>query len=310
MDIRRSVARLLSPQIILSLIYIRNLFHRDAFRRNQTLRREWRWHLLRRQSIRSGQFLRCALHDEMALFDIPQGSAISKSVFLQGSWEEPETQFLKKFVKSNMVVFDIGANIGAHTLLLSKLVGTTGQVHAFEPSRAFELLQYNVTENRIDNVVCNRLAVGDKEGTLTLNEMLPGLETFTSIGTPVFKGGMSGTQFSVAMTSLDAYCETHHIQQIDLIKIDIEGAEILALQGAIHILKQHLVKAWLFELNSRILRSLNHTPGDMLDIFQAAGYELFMLDDQGEARLFNVDDLSGKRDNIAILPDARRLLGV
>ena len=152
---------------------------------------------------------------------------------LNGSYEEFETKLVKKHIKSGDIVVDLGANIGYYTLLFAKLVGETGTVYAFEPDPTnFALLKKNVEINEYKNVVLEQKAVSDKSGSvrLYLNEENKGDHR-------IYNSGEGRKSIAVKSVNLDNYFEVH--QRIDFIKMDIQGAEGLALKGMKNILSKN-----------------------------------------------------------------------
>ena len=91
-------------------------------------------------------------------------------IYYFGMWEPRQTRAVSRLVKRSDICLDIGANIGWYTMLLSKLVGDTGAVHAFEPDpRAFFMLSDNVTLNEgPSNIVLNKIGLSKIAGSGTL----------------------------------------------------------------------------------------------------------------------------------------------
>lgn len=147
-----------------------------------------------------------------------------------------------KTVKQGMVVLDIGAHVGIYTLLISKLVGEKGCVVAFEPSpQIYRRLQGNIEKNHILNIVAENIAVADYVGEVTLfNPSRGSIFRFKIVSCPqihlhgtgssILKQG-KGEKITVKCTTLDHYCKTHNLNP-DLIKIDVEGAEMHVIKGA------------------------------------------------------------------------------
>lgn len=143
------------------------------------------------------------------------------SLGLSYSSFEPEiTALFKKYLNQKSVVIDVGANIGYHTVILSKLAK---QVIAFEPEpNNFKLLKKNIEANHCDNIVAVNLGLSDIVGNadLHLSESNMGGHSMVAEGKAV----------TISLTTLDDYLKG---ERIDLIKMDIEGAEGLALKGMI-----------------------------------------------------------------------------
>jgi FkbM family methyltransferase len=133
-----------------------------------------------------------------------------------------------------MSFWDVGAHIGEHTLLAARAVGNAGEIHAFEPSpETYALLAANVTSNGLQTVRLNRLAVSDtcKDTTFQVFD-----EPAISCLTPSEKEDRTykSQQIHVACVSLDHYGKDKRVP--DLIKIDVEGAELSVLEGMVNLL--------------------------------------------------------------------------
>jgi len=147
---------------------------------------------------------------------------IGKSLELWGEYCECEVALWRKFVKPGWRVIDGGANIGVLTVPLAEMVGYEGMVHAFEPQEElFELLKQNADR---PNVRLFQVALGSADGGQVAVPFLNELAT-TNYGC-VQTGWGSGR---ADVRTIDALFAN---KQIDFIKLDIEGAETFALEGA------------------------------------------------------------------------------
>jgi FkbM family methyltransferase len=140
-----------------------------------------------------------------------------------GSYELGKRSLFVKMIPPGGVCFDLGANVGYYTLLLSVLAGPRGRVFAFEPlPRNLEYLRRHLALNRTLNATVIEAAVADRSGTVRFEE-----DASTSKG----RIGSQGT-LEVQAIALDEWIDAGKIPQPSLLKIDIEGAELSALQGA------------------------------------------------------------------------------
>jgi FkbM family methyltransferase len=224
---------------------------------------------------------------------------ISRRIFSTGEWEPAELQFIRSYVKPGMVVMDVGANIGVHTLTLAECVGPAGSVHSFEPTGVFETLRYNVHQNGFDSRAhLNHCAVGAHEGSLRLLECKPGYELFTSEGTPLAPEAATDRYVEYPMTSLDAYTAKQGVRHIDFLKVDVEGSEDRVFEGAQELLARGAVGCILFELNEVCMRHNGRSAAAFLESLRSAGYHLSMV--AADARFLPIPgDLSGAVFNIA-----------
>ena len=144
-----------------------------------------------------------------------------------GVFEPYSVSWVKRLVKPNMVVADIGANFGYYSLLFSSLVGQQGHVFAFEPSARFRSrLEEHIEMNKARNITVVDRGLSDKEETLSL---LMGGDTasFHWVG----KDDPLDIE-KVTLTTLDKFVQAHSLSGLDFIKIDIDGHEPRFLEGA------------------------------------------------------------------------------
>jgi FkbM family methyltransferase len=148
-----------------------------------------------------------------------------------GSYERNNALLLCSLCRPGMVAFDVGANAGYFTLLLSRASGQHGKVVAFEPDPSnLAILRHHLQINRVTNVSVVPLAVTDQDGE-TAFDCAASMGPITSNGSTL-----------VRTTRLDQFPSP------DLIKMDIEGGEALAVLGALGILSErHTI--WFIELH-------------------------------------------------------------
>lgn len=148
----------------------------------------------------------------------------TRSSFFFGTYELEQTDLFCKLVKPGDVVYDVGAHFGYYTLLASKLVGAQGRALAFEPSPPnLARLYRHVELNRCSNVQVLELAVSDREGVAHFET-----RTGSGLGHLAADGPVE-----VKVTRLDAL---EGYPRPNVMKIDVEGAEVAVLQGAASLL--------------------------------------------------------------------------
>ncbi len=140
-----------------------------------------------------------------------------------GSYEFEKRRAFEETVRPGSVVFDLGAQAGFYTLLASTLVGPTGRVLAFEPlPRNLFYLKEHVRLNNISNVTIIDAAVSDRVGVAYFDQ-----------GCSRLMGHLAeGGELRVETVMLDKLVLEGRVPAPDLMKIDIEGAEAMALEGA------------------------------------------------------------------------------
>ena len=149
--------------------------------------------------------------------------------FIAGTYEPEKTRCITATTEIGMTVFDVGAHVGYFSLIMSQLVGPEGEIHAFEPrdlNRDF--LKTHIRLNKIRNVQVHSHCLGDHIGQVRF-------ETRTGSGTGHVSSSRNVTVF---MTTIDALVKRGVLPLPDLIKIDVEGAEMLVLQGGYETIRK------------------------------------------------------------------------
>lgn len=192
--------------------------------------------------------------------------------------ERAERIFYLETLRDEMTVFDVGANVGEMTLLFSRFVGAGGNVHAFEPGgEAFERLTTVCRAASLRNVRLNRLALAEEAGTVNLHVYEDDyLGWSTRAVRPLEDYGIHvkprATE-EVPATTVDLYCEREGVARIDLLKIDVEGAELQVLVGARRMLNERRVRCVTFEFGQTTF-DMGNTPDEIESYLKDAGYEL------------------------------------
>jgi FkbM family methyltransferase len=152
----------------------------------------------------------------------------NKALFLYGVCEIAETRLVQSLLRVGMTFADIGANIGYYAMLAGRLVGPDGRVFAFEPNPEIHgRLVENARLNGLANVTTSTEAVTDHEGTVTFYASATPENSGISSTIP---GAGLGEARIVPATTLDAFAARIG-RKLDLVKIDVEGAELQVLEG-------------------------------------------------------------------------------
>ncbi len=173
-----------------------------------------------------------------SLYMVPEGH-IAQAIW-QWGFEETERGFVERYLQPGMCVLNVGANSGLYAILAGRIVGPSGEVHAFEPATVnVDRLRRNLALNGLSNVSVNDCAVSDTSGTLELcrDPMHPQLDSHYSVR--ALGGGRGDLIERVQSTSLDEYWLRHcrgKLRPVDMIIIDVEGAELQVIKGAMSLL--------------------------------------------------------------------------
>jgi FkbM family methyltransferase len=163
---------------------------------------------------------------------LDKNDAVVSGALTFGVYEQFEASLFKKTLKLGMKVVDIGANIGYYTLIASKLVGDSGKVFAFEPDDTnFSLLEKSISYNKRTNTTLFHSALGNFVGTaeLFLSESNKGDHRVYQVTDE------NRSKIAIKMTTLDSAIGS---ESIDVIKMDVQGAEGLVCAGMSKVIDQ------------------------------------------------------------------------
>ena len=195
---------------------------------------------------------------------------------------EPETNAqLKKLIKPNMVVLDIGAHVGYYSRLASNFVGENGRVVAFEPNpNNHAMLKKNVGQR--NNVTLMQVALAEEEGTAELydylmmsasgslhyDETLRDVQLSTTQRdvdfAPRLDNDFQPQTYTVRTAPIDDLMAELGITQVDVVKMDIEGAEMGALRGMTRTIANSPNLALVMEYNPLGLKAFGNVPHESL----------------------------------------------
>ena len=190
-----------------------------------------------------------------------------------GGYYEPHLRpFITDFLRPGMTFVDIGANVGFYSILASRAVGPEGHVLSFEPnSENCRLVMLSARRNGLDNITMYPFALGDSNGHALFHTHLGsngGL--FNDEGDAL----LDSTAVVVPIARLDDVV-TH---EIDLIKIDVEGAEALVMRGATGLIEKYRPTV-VSEFSLEMLRRVSGVDGlDYLHYWDELGYSLHLCD--------------------------------
>ncbi|MBS7812032.1 FkbM family methyltransferase [Roseococcus pinisoli] len=209
-------------------------------------------------------------------------------LYFFGVWEPAITALYRAALRPGDTVVDIGANVGTHALLAAHLVGPEGQVHAVEASPWIHArLRQNLETNRVRNVTTYNMAATAEPGEVTV---------FLHDGTNLGGTTIVASEAARVGAAREAVVEGRPIADIvpleallaaRLIKIDVEGAEWLVLQGMRDLLPRLRQEVEiLVEVNPGALAQFGASLEDFLAPFKAAGFEPFEIANPYEGRFY------------------------
>ena len=203
---------------------------------------------------------------------------VFRSLFVKGIYDPNLIVVINALLPAKGVFLDIGSNMGYCSLLMSKAVGEDGKVFAIEPSeRDFLRLVDNVNLNRLSNVNVYRLAVSDKIGKVSISIAPEERSALNTLGTEFSNKGIEKVQTEeVDSVTLDAFVEEEELSRIDVIKMDIEGSELKALNGAKDTIEQYR-PALIVGINENSLNASNASVEEIEETLKKLRYKMYYL---------------------------------
>lgn len=201
-------------------------------------------------------------------------------------YEIDETNMLKELVTENSVVFDIGANIGYYSLILSKWQENC-KIYSFEPiPKTYNYLLENIKLNKCNNIYTNNIALSNKEGyeIFYYNKMLSGNSSMKVLNSKV-----KLEEFNCKLSRLDTYVEENEIEKIDVIKCDTEGSELLVFEGGIESIKKFKPVVYT-EILRKWSKEFDYNCNDIIKLFTEIGYSCFVVDKDKITRITQITE--------------------
>lgn len=218
--------------------------------------------------------------------ELDQSDIVVSGALALGAFENTGIEIFRQSIKNGSVVVDIGAHIGYYTVVAGKRAGRQGKVFAYEPEqRNFSRLARNVEINDLsDTVTLIRCALSDKKGTghLYIDEENKGHHSLASNG--------NTCNTTVQIQTLDNSLKSFGWPRIDVIKMDIEGAEFLALSGMKETLVRNSNIILFTEFYPKAIRRMGGIPLRFLETITGLGFSLFLID-ENRKRLNPIIDL-------------------
>jgi FkbM family methyltransferase len=204
------------------------------------------------------------------------GNDTSRQIYVAGCIDPNEFAFLDRFLQPGMTFLDAGANEGIYTIFAAKRVGRQGTVWAFEPStRELSRLRHNLDLNQLTARIFP-LALADRSTQAELAVAGYNHAGQNTLGAFVYDVETERRDL-VDVRTLDEILETNPLARLDLIKVDVEGAELRLFQGAVATLRKYR-PVLLFEVAEDSLQHQGATRLAVLDFLRGENYRLSTFD--------------------------------
>jgi len=230
----------------------------------------------------SGKLDRCGLQ-----FTLPSGDfGVTLEAESTGEYEPVTTQLLEDLLQDGMAFVDIGAHVGLFALPAALWVGQSGRVVAFEPHpNNFALLEQNISNNVLPaEIEAVQSAVSDVSTPVHLHT-----SAFNTGDHQLFHKGSRST-IEVKCTTIDDYFPSG--TSIDVIKMDVQGAEAAAFHGMERTLKENTDIKVIWELSPKQLIDAGTSARELLTWLGSLGFAFTIVDDAaGEVKVASIDDI-------------------
>ena len=181
-------------------------------------------------------------------------------------WIEPILLEYNKYrpLREGDVVFDCGGYHGMYSLIVSKAIGEKGRVYCFEPDEGnYDVVKQNLERNGVKNVILVKMGLWGSEATLTFAKNLSHSSHIALDGKP------AGETTSINTTTIPAFCQKEKLGRLDFVKMDIEGAELEAIDASLAFLKERKVD---FAIASYHMRDGEPTCKKLVKMLSSIGY--------------------------------------
>ncbi|OGJ15845.1 hypothetical protein A3K73_01615 [Candidatus Pacearchaeota archaeon RBG_13_36_9] len=203
---------------------------------------------------------------------LDDSDALRLSSFGTDYHEENEYKIYEKYIRKGDIVVDVGAFIGDNSLDFARLVGDKGKVYAFEASQKnWELLKKNIEANNYKNIIAVNKAVSNKTGKLNMYHNPFRSSSDRIYGRDSLNNPVDWKAEEIEGTKLDDSIKG----KVDFLKIDIEGAEPLAIEGAKRILKENKNLKIMIEFSPATVGNFDTTGEKYLKNFINSGFEIY-----------------------------------
>lgn len=230
-------------------------------------------------------------------YELDLTEVIDAAIFYSDSREPATSKALAILCKPGDIVFDIGANVGSHSLPIAKSVGSTGKVYAFEPVPwALNKLNRNISLNAFNNIKVEPIALSDAPDDNAEFSLRASFKTTSQI--PVNADGSLNDNWwnacekvKVKVETIDNFVKTNNIKKVNLIKLDVDGFEAKVIKGATKVLTEYGPDI-IMELAPSWISAKGDDVGAVINSLISIGYHFF--DEATFKKITNISEILEK----------------
>jgi len=203
-----------------------------------------------------------------------------------GEYERDELEMQYRLIPHSATIIDIGANLGWYSMHVAKY-HPQSTVHALEPiPRTYDFLNKNIEINNIKNIIVHPVGLSDQKGELDLY-----FDPLLSVNASLQNVSESRNVQKVTckIDTLDDFCISNNIKQVDFIKCDVEGAEFFALRGGRKVISasQPII---FCEMLRKWSKKFNYHPNDIINFMSELNYVCLVIRDKYLEHIESVND--------------------
>lgn len=240
-----------------------------------------------------------------AVMDLDLSQYIQTKIFLEGVYEEHMLQVMKivSDVTRRMFFFDIGANVGQHSLYASKHL-KFDRVFAFEPcQKTVASLRRNVELNRLKNIIeVNQVALSDRKGKVAVKR---GSASNDGMNYVQFDYGYNENE-TVPTETVGYFAQRKGLNRIDIMKIDVEGAELHVLRGARELLSGKAIDFLFIEVSDVQLGRFGESQKELMQFMVDMGYAGILYDREKVEAVSHGEQWNGYKDLLYVPKDRQK----
>jgi FkbM family methyltransferase len=204
---------------------------------------------------------------------------LARQVYFTGRYDAQESALVRHLLGPGDTFVDVGSNIGYFSVLAADQVGSSGRVVAIEAdARIFATLSRICELNPASPITLKHVAIGGEDGTLRLAGYDDAQDNWGISRVVGARTTSTASTFEVPARRLDPLLDELEIGTVDLLKMDIEGAEIFAVRGMRKGLESGRYRRVLLELHPMQLNEHGASPLDVMRVFSDAGYWARVVD--------------------------------
>lgn len=198
------------------------------------------------------------------------------SLVATGAYEPIELRILSTLAASSAVALDIGANVGFYAVFMGRAIGPTGRLHCFEPLlSSFQHLTRNIALNNLQGqVTSHNLALSDSQRIEELH--VPQISGTSATSMRNLHPEEKSISHKIRTETLDSWSSQNAIEEVDLIKIDVEGAERLVIQGGWSLISTRRPVIFA-ELLRKWSAGFGYHPQQVVAELASLGYQCFAV---------------------------------